>query len=151
MFDSNRTTFPLAGEYKSMGSRTYKFIGPDDKMYNAYFTPTKGFIEVLFDCKESPGFDRLIADGYMTEKVNTVADLMLQYEAKYGNQMKAFWYQATRQRFLFYKKYFEQNSDKLKTFKYYSDKWFEDQKYGYAVISKDPDFDFDEAIVRFLM
>ena len=90
MFDSNSTTFPLAGEYKSMGSRIFKFIGPDDRLYNAYFTPTKGFIEVLFDCKESPGFDRLIADGYMTEKVNTVADLMLQYEAEYGNQMKAF-------------------------------------------------------------
>ena len=151
MFIENTTTFPIVGDYKSLGSKVFKFITPEDEIFNVYFTDTRGFVEVLFDSKSAPGFDRLTADGYMTEKANTVAELMLQYEAKNEHKMNAFWWQATRQRFMFYESYFKAIQSKLKTFKYYKSKWFEKENYGYAVLTKDPDFDFDEAIVRFLM
>ena len=151
MFKENTNTFPLSGNYRAEGSDIFKFITPEDQLFNVYFTDTRGFIEVFFDSKSAPGFDRLTADGYMTEKANTVAQLMIQYEAENADDMQAFWWQATRQRFLFYEAYFKANQNKLKTFKNYKSKWFEDQNYGYAVLTKDPNFDFDEAVVRFLM
>jgi predicted GNAT superfamily acetyltransferase len=151
MFKENTTTFPLAGSYFAMGSEIFKFITPEKELYNVYFTDTNGFVEVLFDSNSYTGFDKLTADGFMTEKVNTVADLMIQYEAENNDSMNAFWWQATRQRFLFYESYFKANQSKLKTFKYYKSKWFENENYGYACLTKDPNFDFDEEVVRFLM
>ena len=150
MFKENTNTFPIIGEYKSAGSRIFKFITPDDKIFLAYFTPTNGYIEVLFDSKSYPGFDKFTADGYTIEKLNTIAQLMINYEKKYGNQMKGFWWQATRQRFMFYKKYFQENSNMLTTFNSYQDMWSDQNGYGYSCLTREGDT-IDESIIRFLM
>jgi len=149
MFNSTLNPFPIVGSLETSTGTTFKFLTDQEKLYNVYFTNTNGFIEVLFDCTECFGFNVLMSDGDLKRKADTVASLMIKYEQE--NDFQAFWWQATRQRFLFYKAYFEANSKLLSDYNFYRDKWVEENSYGYAILSKKGDFKNIEDYVRFLM
>jgi len=129
MFDTNKKSFKFSEPSRDVGFVTYEFKNYEGDVYYAYFDIQGGLAELSFENSKRKGFDTMISDGYVTEKMNTCREMAFDFMNRYGDEIDALWWQATPSRYNAYKRYFESQINKIDDLPYFASKMIADN-YG---------------------